>query len=145
MRYDLLIRYRFDLMGREVQRNRQLWAAFLRLFFPVNFSKTLSRFVTRIPSMYLLLRSLTHWTVILLTMSNLWPERSSGNLHDLGVWAAQAAIEDVCWSTFKAVCLALLVASLTSGMETWRPSGNAPFNLVCPMSLHATLQLIPSP
>ncbi|EKM60735.1 uncharacterized protein PHACADRAFT_246840 [Phanerochaete carnosa HHB-10118-sp] len=38
-------------------------------------------------------------------------------------------MDDVCWSTFVTICVALFVAALTNGMEALHSASNAPFNL----------------
>ncbi|KZT69880.1 hypothetical protein DAEQUDRAFT_668824 [Daedalea quercina L-15889] len=97
------------------------------LFFPVDFSSTLSRTAFRIPSIYLLSKSLLLWALLLLQAARFWPSWSW--LDPVGQWAAQKEMEDICWFTFTSTCLALAVGALTNGLEGLHLNHNAPFNL----------------
>ncbi|GJE87852.1 hypothetical protein PsYK624_039360 [Phanerochaete sordida] len=99
---------------RSIERRfgRRIWTRLLRALVPVNLSSTRSRLVFRTPSIYLLLKSLTLCLV-----------------RTLGEWAQRKPMDELCWSTFISVCVALFISSLTSGMEASHSTGNAPFNL----------------
>jgi hypothetical protein len=99
--------------------------------FPIDLSSTISRSVMRIPSLYLLAKSLLLWATILLQCFNLYPSIEWNWVQVIGNWAASAEIEDVCWSTFGAICLALCIGALTRGLEGIGAENTVPFNLVC--------------
>ena len=109
----------------------------LSSLFPINLSSTLSRFIFRIPSIYLLGKALVLWGVILLQVAEWYPSSSDelawntwGWVDRLGEWAIRKSIEDVAWFTYTSVCVALFVSALTAGLEGTNTSSNPPFNLV---------------
>ncbi|KZT00061.1 uncharacterized protein LAESUDRAFT_739765 [Laetiporus sulphureus 93-53] len=113
-------------------RGRGRWPfnrAVLGLFFPVDLSSTSSRTLFRIPSIYLLLKSLFVWFVLLLQASQLYPSWQWGPVQAVGKWVAQKEMEDICWHTFTSTCIALAIGALTSGLEGLHLNHNAPFNL----------------
>lgn len=97
--------------------------------FPINLSSTLSRTIIRLPSSYLLLKSLFTWTVIVLQAFRLFPNTNSGWLHNVDARVGRLETGTVCWSTFVAVCVALCVNNITSGLEGLGRDAS-PFNLV---------------
>ncbi|KAI0672633.1 hypothetical protein C8Q78DRAFT_1020500 [Trametes maxima] len=98
-------------------------------FFPVNFSSTGSRILFRVPSLYLLVKAVSLWTILLLqaTQASLFTETSW--LQPLGAWAAAKKMEDVCWYTFLSACVALCIGTLTTGLEGLNMNDTSPFNL----------------
>lgn len=127
---------------RSHHERRNHWQSLFRSIFPMDLSSTYSRFVFRIPSIFLLLRSLSIWTVILLHGAGVSPSSDRALVGGLHQWAAHKSMEDICWSTFISVCFALFVGSLTSGMEGLYTSSNSPFNLVRSLSTRAVLQIV---
>ena len=111
------------------QQQSRVQAVF-RMLFPMDLSSTRSRFIFRLPSIFFLIRSLLLWSLILAQAVNIFPPPDNAVLGSLHRWAADMPMEDVCWSTFFAVCFALFVSSLTSGMEGLYTASNSPFNLV---------------
>lgn len=105
---------------------RRTWSMIL----PIDLSSTLSRTIIRLPSAYLLLRSLFIWTVIVLQAFRLFPNTHLDWLHNVGTRVSCLETGEVCWSTFMAVCAALCVNYLTSGLEGLGRDAT-PFNLVC--------------
>ena len=123
-------------MGRHRNRDEgtpyglRSWARRVRSrVFPINLSSTLSRTIIRLPSSYLLLKSLCTWTVILLQSFRLIPNTHSGWLHNVDARVGRLETGTVCWSTFVAVCIALCVNYITSGLEGFGRDAS-PFNLV---------------
>ncbi|KAI0949825.1 hypothetical protein AcV7_008481 [Taiwanofungus camphoratus] len=96
--------------------------------FPVNLSSTFSRWSFRIPSIYLLTKSLLIWLVLLLQGAHLFPSWKWGWLQTINDWVACKPMEDICWFTFTSACIALAVGALTSGLEGINHQ-NSPFNL----------------
>ncbi|KAH7929644.1 hypothetical protein BV22DRAFT_1002256 [Leucogyrophana mollusca] len=96
--------------------------------FPINFSSSLSRFVLRLPSLYFVCKALFVWTVTLAQTSDRFPPWEFPWLQAVGQWAAQKEMQDLCWSTFCAVCGALCVEALTRGLEGGNNNAS-PFNL----------------
>ena len=84
----------------------------------------------RIPSLYFLFKSLLLLSIIILQVANLFPSTNSQALRILGDWAGHKEMEDVCWSLFGTVCLALLVGALTRGLEGPHSMNQSPFNIV---------------
>ncbi|KDQ61231.1 hypothetical protein JAAARDRAFT_32233 [Jaapia argillacea MUCL 33604] len=97
--------------------------------FPINLSSTTCRLIFRIPSLYFLSKALSVWFLMLLQAAGLFPSIQWDWLQSLGVWVAARQIEDVCWYTFAAVCMALCVGALTRGLEGHTLSNSSPFNL----------------
>ena len=122
--------YHRRIRSMERRFGRRIWTRLLRALVPVNLSSTRSRLVLRIPSIYFLLKSLTLWSVILLQTAQLYPTSGNRLVRTLGDWAQQKPMDEICWSTFVSVCVALFIAALTSGMEALHSTSNAPFNLV---------------
>jgi hypothetical protein len=108
---------------------------FIRLIIayilPVDFSSTTSRVIFRIPSIYLLLKALIVWIVILLQVGQLYPSNSSYSwVNSLGETVQRRSMDQICWSSFLSACLALFIGALTNGLEGLHTTSNAPFNLV---------------
>lgn len=115
---------------RLIRSRRSVLHAFFYTFFPIDLSSTGYRLALRIPSLYYLLKSLSLLTVILLQVSNLWPSIGFSWVQAISQWASQKEMTDVCWSTFGAVCFALVITALTRGLEGVNSSNTSPFNLV---------------
>ncbi|EJD02179.1 uncharacterized protein FOMMEDRAFT_168701 [Fomitiporia mediterranea MF3/22] len=120
---------RRSLAYRIVRSRRSVFHALFYSFFPVDLSSTAYRFTLRIPSLYLLYKSLALLFVILLQVSNLFPSAKISWLQRLGGWAERKEMEDVCWSIFGTVCTALVVGALTRGLEGFNSSNTQPFNI----------------
>lgn len=130
-----LFTYRMSRNFRNQQASHFHWIYYS--IFPLDFSSTFARLIFRIPTLYFLGRALVLFSVILLQTANLFPSWQWTWLVELGEWAAEMDMEDVCWSSFCAVCGALCVGALTRGLEGAGASANtSPFNLVC--GLHFT-------
>ncbi|CCL98766.1 uncharacterized protein FIBRA_00771 [Fibroporia radiculosa] len=112
-----------------IHDHRPLHPNSLGLFFPANLSSTFSRVVFRIPSIYLLGKSLFIWFVLLLQVSHVYPSWKLGWLQSISHWAKQKNMEDICWFTFTSTCVALAVGALTNGLEGFHLNSNSPFNL----------------
>lgn len=106
-------------------RARHVWSR----LFPIDLSSTLSRTIIRLPSSYLLLKSLFIWTTIVLQAFRLFPTTHVGWLHDIDTQVDRWETGEVCWSTFIAVCAALCINYITSGLEGLGRDA-PPFNLV---------------
>ena len=126
-------------------RHRRRRPSFIRSIYnailPLNFSSTSSRLVFYLPSLYFLGKVLVLWTVILLQTSGLFPDLTWLWLWELGQWAAEMTMDDVCWRTFCAVCGASCIETLVRGLEGSGTNANlSPFNLVrrLPWSIRPT-------
>jgi hypothetical protein len=118
-------------MARHHRQRHTLWRLIYHAVLPLDFSSTWSRLAFYLPSLYLLAKALLLWTIILLQTSSLFPPYSWSWLRDAGDWASSMPMEDVCWKTFCAVCIASCVETLVRGLEGSGTSGNlSPFNLV---------------
>lgn len=100
------------------------------LLFPVDLSSTFSRFTFRIPSIYLLGKTLLLWTVVLLQAADRYPTSDWSWVQRVGQWASGKNMEEICWFTFTSVCVTLFVGALTSGLEGLNSANQTPFNLV---------------
>jgi hypothetical protein len=98
--------------------------------FPIDLSSTFCRLVFRIPSIFLLSRALVTWAIMALQCFDLYPSIQWNWLQSIGSWAASKETQDICWSTFSALCVALCVGALTRGLEGVGNENTAPFNLV---------------
>jgi len=116
------------------RHNRQRYSLFRSIYYsilPLDFSSTSSRLIFYLPSLYLLSKVLLLWVTILLQTSGLFPPFTWSWVKGLGDWASGMLMDDVCWKTFCAICVASCVETLVRGLEGAGPSGNlSPFNLV---------------
>ncbi|KAF8163684.1 hypothetical protein B0H34DRAFT_650577 [Crassisporium funariophilum] len=122
-----------------------------RLFnsiLPLNFSRTTTRLALHLPSIYFLSKMLLLWLLLVLQTSEIYPSFTEtqkagmwgllGRIEDLGKWSSQKGMDEICWGTFCAVCLAFLVEGFVKaldGIGSGFPIGNvnpntSPFNLV---------------
>ena len=122
---------RRSLALRVLRGRRSIFHAFFYSMFPIDLSSTKYRTAFRIPSLFLLFKSLTLLTVVLLQVSNLYPSSTFWGIQELGQWAESKETADICWTTFCAVCLSLVIGSLTRGLEGHHTNSGSPFNLVC--------------
>ena len=98
---------------------------------PVDFSSTRSRTIFRIPSIYLLLKALLVWIVVILQVAQLYPSNSSYSwVNSLGNAVKHRSMDDIFWFSFLSACTALFIGALTNGLEGLHTTSNAPFNLV---------------
>lgn len=107
--------------------------------FPIDLSSTYSRMVLRLPSMYFIFKSLVLWSILALQASDYLSSTTWKPLQWLDNWAARKEMDEICWSTFLAICGALCVGALTRGLEGVGNTNAAPFNLVC--SFYSALNL----
>ncbi|KAI0700447.1 hypothetical protein BC835DRAFT_1266294 [Cytidiella melzeri] len=112
-------------------RTSLIYARLLTTFvLPVDFSSTRSRIIFRIPSIYLLVKALLIWTVVLLQVAQLYPSDSSYFwVKLLGDAVQQRSMDDICWFSFLSASIALFIGALTNGLEGLHTTSNAPFNL----------------
>jgi hypothetical protein len=105
--------------------------------FPIDLSSTYSRTVLRLPSMYYIFKSLVLWSILALQASDYISSTSWKPLQFLDHWVARKEMDEICWSTFIAICGALCVGALTRGLEGVGTTNVAPFNLVCSFPFRA--------
>ena len=130
---------------RSQQIRNFLWSIPSRLsntVLPLDLSSTLSRFLFRIPSIYLLGKAIVLWGVLFLQGAEVYPASAEPLSWDkwewvgrLGEWAIRKPVDEVAWSTFTSVCTAVFVGALTSGIEGVNTQSNPQFNLVRILSL----------
>jgi len=114
----------------------RVWGALL----PLDLSKTTTRLVIHLPSLYLLSKWLLVWVVLVLQTSHLYPVNSGFNwINHLGNWVEKREMSEVCWKTFIAVCAGFVVEGFVKaldGVEAGFPIGSnmnpntSPFNIV---------------
>ncbi|KAI5122226.1 hypothetical protein M0805_002714 [Coniferiporia weirii] len=120
---------RRSMAYRIIQSRRSILHALFYTFFPIDLSSTTYRLCFRIPSLYVLFRSLALLSVVLLQVTGYFPSTQLGWLHVIEQWAGQKEMSDVCWTAFVAVCLALVVDALTRGLEGANSNSSSQFNL----------------
>ena len=120
-----------------------MFHALFYAIFPVNLSSTPTRIAFRIPSIYFLFKSVLLLFTIILQVAGLFPSTNVEVLRSLSSWAGQKEMDDVCWSLFGAVCLALLIGALTRGLEGPHAMNQSPFNIVSCLLHLAESKLIP--
>lgn len=110
-----------------------LWDA----VFPLDLSKTTTRLVLHLPSLYSLGKVLLIWGVLVLQTSDMYPKEAWAQR--LGAWVEAKEMKDVCWKTFVAVCSGFAVEGFVKaldGVEAGFPIGSnmnpntSPFNIV---------------
>ncbi|KAI0034050.1 hypothetical protein K488DRAFT_46407 [Vararia minispora EC-137] len=111
------------------RRRLPFWRYLGALIFPVDLSSTLSRTILRIPTLFFLSKALGLWIIVLLQSLDWYPNLSWSWIRRLGDHTSSLPMDKLCWSSFLAVCGALCVGALTSGLEGTRNSNAQPFNL----------------
>ncbi|CUA70186.1 hypothetical protein RSOLAG22IIIB_00536 [Rhizoctonia solani] len=115
---------------RQYYSRRQRWFPSL---LPINISATHTRFISRVPSIGLLATSLFLLSVALLQAADIWepldmePDRIW--YLELCRWAGEKEMAYVCWTTYIAVCVAMVMNTLTRGLEGAASDGPHSFNL----------------
>ncbi|KAG9098952.1 hypothetical protein FRC07_010570, partial [Ceratobasidium sp. 392] len=120
---------------RQVGRRRQprrIWHA----LFPINVSATHTRLISRVPSIALLGTALFLLTVALVQAAGIWEPLATSESAWSGMWYVQACrwaagkeMSYVCWTTYIAVCVAMVMNTLTKGLEGGGNEGPHSFNL----------------
>lgn len=141
--------YRFGPSFASSWRHSLSWQHIFGSFLPLNLSRTTTRLILHLPSVYFLAKMLLLWSLLALQTSQVFPEFSAdqkvgwhgilGWIDHLGKWCNQKEMSEICWETFCAVCAAFLVEGFIKaldGMGAGFPINNvnpntSPFNLVC--------------
>ncbi|KAF4576399.1 hypothetical protein EYR36_001003 [Pleurotus pulmonarius] len=126
---------------------------------PLNLSRTSTRLAAHLPSLYVLLRMLLLWTLVLLQTADMLNLPHNGEIKQsssrttgwqaifdfnswlwvqkLVLWSTAMEMETICWRTFCSVCAAFCVEALVKGLDgagvglTAHMNANtSPFNLV---------------
>ncbi|TFK23453.1 hypothetical protein FA15DRAFT_670473 [Coprinopsis marcescibilis] len=108
--------------------------------FPLDLTKTSTRLAIHLPTLYFLARMLLIWIVLILQTSGLYPEGTSFRwVNELSGWVQSKQMNEICWSTFCAVCASFSVEGFVKaldGVEAGFPIGGnmnpntSPFNIV---------------
>ncbi|KAH8099653.1 hypothetical protein BXZ70DRAFT_942746 [Cristinia sonorae] len=125
-RHPVLYHNRRHTRGLSSSRGR---LGFYMNLLPIDPSSTFSRFAFRVPSIYLLGKTLLIWTIALLQAAELYPSKDWSLAQRLGSWVAGKTMEEICWFTFTSVCVTLFVGALTNGLEGNNSTNQTPFNL----------------
>ncbi|KAG8692303.1 hypothetical protein FRC09_011315 [Ceratobasidium sp. 395] len=110
---------------------RRIWHA----LFPINVSATHTRLISRVPSIALLGTALFLLLVALVQAAGIWeplaPAGTWGGMWYVQMcrWAAGKEMSFVCWTTYIAVCVAMVMNTLTRGLEGGGSEGPHSFNL----------------
>ncbi|QRV72778.1 hypothetical protein RhiJN_00792 [Ceratobasidium sp. AG-Ba] len=113
------------------RHQRRIWHA----LFPVNVSATHTRLASRAPSIALLSTALFLLIISLVQAAGVWePLASASSWSDMWYvrlckWAAAKEMSYVCWTTYIAVCVAMVMNTLTRGLEGPGSDGPHSFNL----------------
>ncbi|KAL1742841.1 hypothetical protein HDZ31DRAFT_65586 [Schizophyllum fasciatum] len=104
---------------------------------PIDLNSTTTRLALHSLSLYLILRVLLIWSVIVLQTSQLYPEESSLALvRQLGGYVQRLPMGNVCWETFAAVCAVTCTETFTRGLDglgngfLTSPASSSPFHLL---------------
>lgn len=95
-------------------RLRALTSKALSSLFPIDFSKTETRFILRLPTLVLMWRAVALCGLIILQLNDNLPEKPV----KLFGWALNADMKDVCWMAYVATCGTLFIS------ELWCDSGS---------------------
>ncbi|KAJ3573774.1 hypothetical protein NP233_g2208 [Leucocoprinus birnbaumii] len=101
---------------------------FIRVYhsiFPIDLSKTPTRFALQFPTLYCLLRMCLLWGLIILQTSGAYPETLPSwmpsplvtAIQKLGEWAANKPMDDVCWISFCSLSMAYFVESFVRKLD----------------------------
>ncbi|KAG9101605.1 hypothetical protein FS749_005485 [Ceratobasidium sp. UAMH 11750] len=113
---------------------RRIWHA----LFPINVSATHTRLVSRAPSIALLGTALFLLLIALVQAAAIWEplatKSEDGTWSGMWYvracrWAAGKEMSFVCWTTYIAVCVAMVMNTLTTGLEGGGAEGSHSFNL----------------
>ncbi|KAG8683742.1 hypothetical protein FRC08_014100, partial [Ceratobasidium sp. 394] len=113
---------------------RRIWHA----LFPINVSATHTRLVSRAPSIALLGTALFLLLIALVQAAAIWEplatKSEDGTWSGMWYvracrWAAGKEMSFVCWATYIAVCVAMVMNTLTTGLEGGGAEGSHSFNL----------------
>nr|GAT50604.1 predicted protein [Mycena chlorophos] len=111
---------------------RRLWNVLL----PLDLTRTSTRLAFQLPTLYFLSKQLLLWTAILLQTADLFPADESGYLSRFGQYAQGLEMEDLCFSTFTAICAAFAMESFVRGLDgggiglVQINPNSSPFNLI---------------
>ncbi|EUC57768.1 daxx domain protein, putative [Rhizoctonia solani AG-3 Rhs1AP] len=115
---------------RQYSSRRQRW---LPSLLPINISATHTRFISRVPSIGLLATSLFLLSIALLQAADIWQPLDMRPYRiwylELCRWAGEKEMAYVCWTTYIAVCVAMVMNTLTRGLEGAVSDGPHSFNL----------------
>ncbi|KXN91484.1 Protein ASI3 [Leucoagaricus sp. SymC.cos] len=121
---------------------------FYRSIFPIDLSRTHTRFMLQFPTLYCLLRMCLLWGLTILQTSGTYPETfpswvpgwTVNMVQKLGNWASHKAMDEICWISFCSLSVAYFVESfirkldeLANGTveEVHLGRQMSPYNLVC--------------
>jgi hypothetical protein len=116
---------------------RILIRAIYNSILPLDLTRTSTRLAFHLPSLYFISKALLLWSLILLQTSGLYPKWDFAWVAILGQWSQIKDMQEVCWSTFCAVCAAFCVEGFVRGLDgagsgfaAHMHANTSPFNLV---------------
>ncbi|KAF9444751.1 hypothetical protein P691DRAFT_711400 [Macrolepiota fuliginosa MF-IS2] len=111
--------------GRHYSGRAIVFIRIYRSIFPIDLSRTATRFVLQFPTLYCLLRTCVLWGIIILQTSGMYPEtlpvwmpeRFIFVAQKLGHWASHKPMDEVCWISFCSLGLAYFVESFVRKLD----------------------------
>ena len=120
------------------RRNQGIVQRMYNSILPIDLDKATTRLALHSVSLYLILRMLVVWGVVVLQTSQLYPEDPrTAWLQRLGGYVERLPMGRICWDTFVAICAVTCAQAFTRGLDglgntlltSHGPS--SPNNLVC--------------
>lgn len=109
------------------------WERFLAIILPLDFSRTSTRLVFHLPSLYFLSRMLIIWILLILQTCEVslsfWGDQNgiyAGHLDKLTKWVMHKEMTEICWSSFCTVCGASLLEGLIKALDRLGGGGLPP-------------------
>jgi hypothetical protein len=126
--------------GEESGRRSAMQRYFRRIYdriLPLNMSRTLTRFILHLPTLYFLCRTLLLWALITLQTADLFPKTDNSTIRAFGKWSEELTMEQVNWMTFCAICAGFCVEGFVRSLDGMgfgfgapMQANTSPFNLV---------------
>ncbi|KAI5900631.1 uncharacterized protein SCHCODRAFT_02608408 [Schizophyllum commune H4-8] len=100
------------------RRNQGIVQRVYNSFLPIDLDKATTRFALHSVSLYLILRMLVIWGVVVLQTSQLYPEEPhTAWIQRLGEYVVHLPMGRICWDTFVAICAVTCAQAFTRGLD----------------------------
>ncbi|KAL1714404.1 hypothetical protein EV715DRAFT_295210 [Schizophyllum commune] len=100
------------------RRNQGIVQRMYNSILPIDLDKATTRLALHSVSLYLILRMLVVWGVVVLQTSQLYPEDPrSAWIQRLGGYVERLPMGRVCWDTFVAICAVTCAQAFTRGLD----------------------------
>lgn len=120
-----LARRRLLRRGRLYSGRAIIFIRIYRSIFPIDLSRTHTRFMLQFPTLYCLFRMCLLWGLVILQTAGVYPETYPSWTPDrvvrltqsLGTWASHKPMDEICWISFCSLGLAYFVESFVRKLD----------------------------